>query len=72
MRLRPNLPGALIDAVVAHVLSSHVDEARRILVEYGGISSYKSISAFKERERAHSAKSREIYVNALRLAGLPE
>jgi tetratricopeptide (TPR) repeat protein len=72
LRLRPNFPGALVDSVVANVLCGHLDLARRHLVEYRMIYPESRISTFREGAIGLSQEGWEIYIDALRKAGLPE
>ena len=76
LRLRPKFPWAHIDAVVAHVLSGHLDQARRMLGEYRQspllAKTYASISEVRTVRGAISEAGLKIYVEALRKAGLPE
>jgi tetratricopeptide (TPR) repeat protein len=75
LRLRPNFPMAYIDAVVAYVLSGHVDQGRRLLSEYWQspllAKTFASLSEFRTW-RALSDTGLKIYLEALRQAGMPE
>ena len=76
LRLRPRFPWAHIDAVVAHVLSGHLDQARRMLGEYRQspflAKSYASLSEIRTVRGAISDAGLKIYAEALRQAGMPE
>ena len=76
LRLRPKFPWAHIDAVVAHVLSGHLDQARRMLGEYRQSPSlaknYASLSEIRTVRGAISEAGLKTYVEALRQAGMPE
>jgi adenylate cyclase len=75
LRLRPNFPWAYIDAVVAYVLSGHLEQGRRLLSEY-----WQSPLLARTLARTSELRSvrflpdpgMEIYIDALRRAGMPE
>jgi len=76
LRLRPNFPWAHIDAVVAHVLSGHLDQARRMLDDYRQspllAKTYASLSEVRSVRGAISEAGLQVYVEALRQAGMRE
>jgi len=72
LRLRPHFPGTLLDSTVAHALAGNLDLARQFLAAYEKVLPGASIARFKQRAVHLSTAGIEKYVEALRLAGLPE
>jgi len=72
LRLRPNFPGTLVEAVVANVLVGRLAPARQALAEYRTLLPDMCISIYRERTYHLPSESRKVYVEALRKAGLPE
>jgi adenylate cyclase len=72
LRLRPNFQGALAELVVANVLVGRLDLARQALAEYTKLLPDMCISIYRERTPHLPPEGREIYIDALRKAGLPE
>jgi adenylate cyclase len=75
LRLRPNFPWAYIDAIVAYVLSGHLEQGRRLLAEYR--QSPLLAKTFARTSELGSLRflsdtGLEVYIDALRRAGMPE
>jgi TolB-like protein/class 3 adenylate cyclase/Tfp pilus assembly protein PilF len=72
LRVRPNFPATLIDAIVAHALAGDIGSARTLLAAYTATRPSARIATFKATTPHLSAGGLDKYADGLRLAGLPE
>jgi TolB-like protein/class 3 adenylate cyclase/Flp pilus assembly protein TadD len=72
LRLRPNFGGALLDCTVAHALNGDLNSARQTFAAYQRVVPDMTIGLYRQRVPHLSASGAEVYVGALRLAGMPE
>jgi adenylate cyclase len=74
LRARPNYAPTLFDAAAAHVLTGNIEAGRQFLGMARKINPSLTLTDYVSGRLAHmtSPRAKEMYVKALRAAGLPE